>query len=222
MKALNAVGVAAPAFARPSSPDALVGALRRGALAVDVRPAEEFAAGFLPGSLNVPLGGSFLGWAGSVIPPDRDLVLVATPALRASAEQAVRKLQLIGIDRVVGVFAPERLSTHDGTALATLASMSAIALEDEARRGVILLDVRNRSEWNDGHLPGARLIPLPELASRLDELRGLGSIAVHCQGGSRSAVAASLLRAAGFDDVINVEGGYAACLRAGNAPAFGA
>lgn len=222
MKALNAVGVFAPISARSSSPDALLGALRDGALAVDVRPAEEFAAGFLPGSLNVPLGNSFLSWAGSVVPPDRDLVIVATPTLRASAEQAVRELQLIGIDRVLGVLAPERLTSHDGAALATLPSMSANGLEAEARRGVTLLDVRNRTEWDEGHLPGARLIPLPELASRLDELRGLGSIAVHCQGGSRSAVAASLLRAAGFDDVINVEGGYSAWLRAGNAPAFGA
>jgi Rhodanese-related sulfurtransferase len=157
-----------------------------------------------------------------VIPTDRDLVVVATPALRASAEQAVRDLQLIGIDRVLGVLAPETLTAPDGARLGTLPSMPAVAMEDEARRGVTVLDVRSRSEWNEGHLPGARLIPLPELASRLDELRGLGSIAVHCQGGARSAVAASLLRAAGFDDVVNVEGGYSAWLRAGNAPAFDA
>ncbi|HET7189068.1 MAG TPA: rhodanese-like domain-containing protein [Gemmatimonadaceae bacterium] len=221
MKALNAVGVFAPASARPVPSDALIGALRDGALPVDVRSAEEFAAGFLPGALNVPLGNSFLAWAGSVVPPDRDIVVVAAPTLRASAEQAVRELQLIGIDRVLGVLAPERLTLHDGAVLSTLPSVPAVALEDQARRGVTLLDVRNRSEWDEGHLPGARLIPLPELASRLDELRGLGSIAVHCQGGSRSAVAASLLRAAGFDDVVNVEGGYSAWLRAGNAPVFG-
>lgn len=222
MKALNAIGAPAPTPARASSPDALLGALRDGALAVDVRPAEAFAAGFLPGSLNVPLGNSFLGWAGSVIPADRDLVLVATPALRAPAERAARELQLIGIDRVLGVLAPGQLATPSGVPLDTLPSMPAIAMEDHSRRGVTMLDVRTRSEWNEGHLPGARLIPLPQLASRLDELRGLGPIAVHCQGGSRSAVAASLLRAAGFDDVTNVEGGYSAWLRAGNAPVFGA
>lgn len=222
MKALNAIGAPAPTPAHASSPDALLGALRDGALAVDVRPAEVFAAGFLPGSLNVPLGNSFLGWAGSVIPADRDLVLVATPALRAPAERAARELQLIGIDRVLGVLAPGQLATPSGAPLDTLPSMPAIAMEDHSRRGVTMLDVRTRSEWNDGHLPGARLIPLPQLASRLDELRGLGPIAVHCQGGSRSAVAASLLRAAGFDDVTNVEGGYSAWLRAGNAPVFGA
>ena len=222
MKALNAVGAPAPTPMRVSSPEALLGALRGDALAVDVRPAEEFAAGFVAGSLNVPLGNSFLGWAGSVIPADRDLVVIATPALRASAEEAVRELRLIGIDRVRGVLAPERLATPDGAPLATLPSMPAVAMEDEAHRGVTVLDVRTRSEWNEGHLPYARLIPLPELASRLDELRGVGSIAVHCQGGSRSAVAASLLRAAGFDDVINVEGGYTAWLQAGKAPATGA
>ena len=85
-----------------------------------------------------------------------------------------------------------------------------------------MLDVRNRSEWEEGHVPGARLVPLPELSARLEELRGAGRIAVHCQGGSRSAVAASVLRAAGFADVTNVDGGFAAWLRAGNAPATGA
>jgi rhodanese-related sulfurtransferase len=84
-----------------------------------------------------------------------------------------------------------------------------------------VLDVRNRSEWEEGHVPGARLVPLPELAARLDELRGLGPIAVHGQGGSRSTVAASMLRASGFADVTNVDGGYAAWVRAGNAPATG-
>jgi hydroxyacylglutathione hydrolase len=87
---------------------------------------------------------------------------------------------------------------------------------------VTVLDVRNRSEWDEGHIPGARHVPLPELTARLDELRDAGPIAVHCQGGSRSAVAASVLAAAGVNDVTNVEGGYAAWVLAGNTPATGA
>jgi hydroxyacylglutathione hydrolase len=66
------------------------------------------------------------------------------------------------------------------------------------------------------------LLPLPELVARIEELRGVGPIAVHCQGGSRSAVAASVLAAHGFDDVSNVDGGFAAWVRAGHTPATGA
>jgi hydroxyacylglutathione hydrolase len=221
MKRLNAAGVpsASPPYALGEG--ALRDAIARGALAVDVRPAPEFGAGHLPGSINVPLGNSFLGWAGSVVPPDRDVVLVAAAALRSDAEQAVRELRLIGLDRTLGVLANRRTVWGEDT-LATLPSIPASALADEARRGATVLDVRNRSEWVEGHVPGARLVPLAELSARLEELRDAGPIMVHCQGGSRSAVAASVLRAAGFADVTNVDGGYAAWLRAGNTPATGA
>jgi hydroxyacylglutathione hydrolase len=191
-------------------------AVKQGALLVDVREPADFSVGHLSGALNVPLGKSFLIRAGSVLPDDRDIVLLATPDDRGSAEHAARELSLIGIDRVLGVLAPERLPGLTDSPLSTLASVGADALGASARAGHIVLDVRNRSEWNEGHVPGARLIPLAELTARLEELRGEGPIAVHCQGGSRSAVAASVLQAAGFTDVVNVEGGYAAWLRIGH------
>jgi hydroxyacylglutathione hydrolase len=222
MKRLNASGV--PGLPRPrgDGDDALGDAIARGALVVDVRPSADFAVGHLPRAVNIPLGNSFLTWAGSVVPPDRDVVLVATPAVRSAAALAARELRLIGLDRVLGVFAPDELAPIAAGPLATLPSIPAAALARESRRGATVLDVRNRSEWEEGHVPGARLVPLPELPARLEELRGAGPIAVHCQGGSRSAVAASLLRSAGFADVSNVDGGFAAWLQAGNVPATGA
>ena len=221
MKTMNAVDTPPPRVGTPLSEAALRQAVLQGAVMVDVRPASAFASGFLVGSLNVPLGTSFLTWAGSVVPPDRDVVLVASADLRHEAEHAVRELRLIGLDRVVGVLSSDRFSI-DGAALATIPFVSASDLSNVARAGATVLDVRNRSEWEEGHVPGARLVPLPELTARLGELRGLGPIAVHCQGGSRSAVAASVLRSAGFADVVNVDGGYAAWLRAGNSPMTGA
>jgi len=221
MKARNASGVRVGHPATPASDAALRDAIARGALVVDVRLAQEFASGHLKGSINVPLGSSFLTYAGSVVPDDRDVVLVAPAALRASADHAGRELRLIGLDRVLGVFAPEQLDAGRG-GLATLPTVPADDLAAATRRGVTVLDVRNRSEWEEGHVPGARLLPLPELAARIEELRGVGPIAVHCQGGSRSAVAASVLAAHGFDDVSNVDGGFAAWVRAGHTPATGA
>jgi hydroxyacylglutathione hydrolase len=218
MKRQNATG--APALPpRERVTDAtLRDAAEQGALLVDVRPAASFAAGHLPRSINVPLGKSFLGWAGAVVPADERIVLVATDELRDAAERGVHELQLIGIDRVLGVLSIER--SADPTRL-TLPSVSAASLGAHVSAGVTVVDVRTRSEWEEGHVPGARHLPLAELTGRLEELRGAGPLAVHCQGGSRSAVAASVLQAAGFDAISNVEGGYRAWVRAGNEPERG-
>jgi hydroxyacylglutathione hydrolase len=146
---------------------------------------------------------------------------VASVPLRAEAGMAMHQLHLIGLDRVLGVLAPERVSALTRDVLCTLPSVGASTLGRRASPGMTVLDVRNRSEWDEGHVPGARHVPLAELTARLDELRDRGPIAVHCQGGSRSAVAASVLAAPGFHDVTNVVGGYAAWVGAGNTPATG-
>jgi hydroxyacylglutathione hydrolase len=215
MKRLNAAGVPSRVAPRPLGPTDLAAAVDRGAQLVDLRPALEFARGHRPGSLNIPLGKSFLGWAGSVLSPDRDLVLVAPASGQVAARQAMRDLGLIGIDRVLGLVSPEEILAEGS---ATLPTVEATAIGHRAPREATVLDVRTRSEWREGHVPGARHIPLPELTARLDELRGSGPLLVHCQGGSRSAVAASVLLAAGFPDVSNVAGGYAAWEGAGNTP----
>jgi hydroxyacylglutathione hydrolase len=222
MKKLNATGVPTLATLRAMPEADLRRVLELGGMAVDVRSPAEFAAGHLARSINVPLGNSFLTWAGSVIPADREVVLVASPALRADADMAMHQLQLIGLGRVLGVLAPERLSAVTTAPLQTLPTVQASSLGAAPAAGTTVLDVRTRSEWDEGHIPGARHVPLPELTARLDELRGAGPVAVHCQGGSRSAVAASVLAAAGVHDVTNVEDGYAAWVLAGNTPATGA
>ena len=223
MKHINAAGAPALPTRAPYDERELRAALEQPrVLAVDVRAATAFAAGHLSGAINVPLGKSFLTWAGSVIPTDWDVVLIAAPDARHAAESAARELSLIGLDRVLGVLAPDDIAEL-GTSLVTLGAVPAAAIGPAAADDRVVLDVRNRSEWNEGHIPGAVHIPLAELVARVHELRThVGRpIAVHCQGGSRSAVAASVLQAEGFTDVSNVEGGYAAWARAGNRPATG-
>jgi len=222
MKRVNAAGASVlPPRVRRVEQE-LRAALERRVLVVDVRPAAMFAAGHLAGAINVPLGKSFLTWAGSVVPTDWDVVLIAAPDTRQAAEAAARELELIGVERVLGVLAPANISDL-GRRVVTLAAVPAAAIGRAAADDRIVLDVRNRSEWNEGHVPGALHIPLAELVARVHELRAHSGrpIAVHCQGGSRSAVAASVLQASGFGDVENVEGGYSAWVRAGNRPATG-
>jgi rhodanese-related sulfurtransferase len=201
----------------------LSAALAEGALAVDVRPSTDFASAHRVGSLSVPLGNSFLSWAGSILPDHREIVLLAAPSQRDAADHAARELRLIGLDNVLGVLTREARPAKNGAPdAATLRRISVTELATEMRRGATVIDVRNRTEWEEGHVAGARNIPLPELTARLDELRDLGPIAVHCQGGSRSTIAASVLRAHGFVDVTDLTGGFAAWAQAGNTPTTGA
>ncbi|HUF35486.1 MAG TPA: rhodanese-like domain-containing protein [Gemmatimonadales bacterium] len=191
--------------------------LRSGAYVVDIRPAAEFAARHVPGTLNLPLTRSFTLWAGSLLPYDRELYLLTAGPGEAQALEAARDLSLIGLDRVAGSFGPEALDawTADGGSLGRSESVSAAAAADLASRGATVLDVRSEAEWQAGHIPGARHVPLGFLSERLDELPPGRPLVVHCQGGGRSAIAASLLAASGVAGVVNLEGGFSEWTAAG-------
>jgi len=181
-----------------------------GAVVVDTRPAADFAASHIPGTLSIPFNKSFLTWAGSLLPYDRDLYLLLDEAGSGRLQHAVQSLSLIGLDRVRGYLGPEVLA---GT-LEPVEQLSVLELS-RRRNGLVILDVRGRAEWDTGHVPGARLIPLAELPERLGEIPSDQPVAVHCQGGSRSAIAASLLLARGHRAVADVSGGMDAWESAG-------
>ena len=215
MKRLNRDGPPAPVLA--SAPIVLHGESlptmhRGGVTIVDTRPVRDFTAGHLPGSLNVPLDRSFLIRAGSVLPDDAIVALVVAGGL-ALAERPIRALGLIGVDDVRGVFDESTLDwqkNNGGLASTPLLAPDVVARDDGAQ----IVDVRGAAEFAAGHIPGAVNIPLPELPDRVAELPA-GPIVLHCQGGTRSAIAASVVRAAGRDDVSDMEGGYTAWKRAG-------
>jgi hydroxyacylglutathione hydrolase len=193
--------------------------VRQGAPVVDTRPAAAFAEGHVPGTINLPLNPGFTTWAGWLLPYDRDVYLLVDGAgCEHCVETAVRDLAMIGLDRVAGVFGADVLDawTAAGRALATVAQTTpAEAAAMIARGEAAVVDVRGRAEWEAGHLPGVPNIPVGYLAERLAELPTDRPLVVHCQGGARSAIAASVLQARGFTNVVNLVGGYAAWQQAG-------
>ena len=182
---------------------------------VDLRRTADYAAGHIPGTLCIPLSRSFTTYAGSVLPYDRDIALIFPDSDAAGLREAVRDLALIGLDRVVGYWPVEAIEwwQEQGRPLATV---DQLAPRDIAgTNGSVVIDVRAESEWVEGHLEGATLIPLPELAGRLAEVPKDRTVIVQCATGSRSMIAAGLLQAHGIDKVANLAGGYSAWVRAG-------
>lgn len=214
---------------RPSppeaAPDALAGVLRDGDVVVDLRSAEAFRAGHVPGTLSIPLGRSFAGWAGWLLPYDRDVHLIAAgtgDAARTLAEGAAMDLSLIGIDRVRGYFTADALESwrRECGALETVTDVDVETLEQKLRRGdVQLIDVRARSEWESGHIGGSRNVPLGELAAAAHAIASAGPVVLQCASGARSTIASSILLASGVRDVLNLRGGLAAWRNAGLAVA---
>lgn len=194
-------------------------ALDAGATVIDTRHAADFAAGHVPGTINIPLNRSFATWAGSLLPLDRPCHFIVddddAPVLAA---RAARALALIGFDQIGGYFGAESIAEWHATggALEQVQMLTAPELRSRlASGGVTVIDVRNDHEWHAGHVQGAHWIPLATLAQRAQELDRNGTLVVHCQGGTRSAIAASLLLAAGHHNVANLAGGFADWLSAG-------
>ena len=186
--------------------------LAAGAIVVDTRPAREFALGAVPGTINIPLNRGFATWSGSLLPYDGELYLLLDDRRDSSVDGVVRQLAGIGLDRVGGYFGSEVLEAlrESRSSLQTIPRIDAAELRAASLNGrLALLDVRNLPEWAAGHLPGASNIPVADLEERLAEVPRDRLVVVHCQSGSRAAIAASLLRARGVADVQVFSGGYA-------------
>ncbi len=186
-----------------------------GAVLLDAREPTDFAAGHLRGAVNIGLQGRFAEWAGDVLSPDRDVVLVGDPA---NAVEAKVRLGRIGYDRVVGQLdAPGAVFTtrpelHVVSSRLTIEQLAELrGLEPSLQ----IVDVRTPAETAGGTLVGAREIPLAVLTESLAGLDRNATVVLYCASGYRSQVAASVLLDAGFVDVSDVLGGYTAWEAAG-------
>ncbi len=186
-----------------------------GAFVIDARPAADHARGHIPGTLNIPLNKSFTSWAGWLAPYDRDLYLILGDTARS--DEAIRDLRMIGLDRVAGVFGPDAVPAWaaEGCPLEVVRHMDVAELQNGLPPGAGVIDVRSPGEWEAGHMPGVKNFPLGGLEERLDELPRGRPLVVYCQGGSRSAIASSLLQSRGIGEVVNLAGGFSEWERLG-------
>lgn len=183
----------------------------KGVQIVDTRDSQFFATGHLRGSVNVGLAGRYAEYAGSVIRPDEDIVLITETGYETEAKV---RLARIGYDRIIGWFPVEDLA--DVPSEVDRASRLTAAEFAEVRHnvsGLQVVDVRGDGEYKINHLDGAQHIPVGQLRKRLNELDATKPTVVYCAGGYRSSIAASVLRANGFADVSDVLGGFEAVLQ---------
>lgn len=183
---------------------------RNGAQVLDVRDPADFAREHLAGSINIGLNGNLATWTGTILAPEISIVLIADPGREW---EAVMQLGRIGYDHVAGCLMrgiralearPDLLRRTERITAAELAEHIA---NDQAPQ---VLDVRTEPEREEGRIDHSLHIPLNQLQTRMGEVPRGGALVVHCASGYRSSIAASLLKRAGVNEVMDLLGGYEA------------
>jgi hydroxyacylglutathione hydrolase len=206
------------ALARELTPltiGALLAAQARGVQVLDTREPAAFAAAHLAGSINIGLVGQYATWAGTVLSRDAPIAIVADPG--TETESALR-LGRIGFDHVIGYLAGglQSANTPEATIVATERLGADVAAARIASASPpVVLDVRAPAERAQKHIAGSLHIPLNHLTERAADIPPGRSVIVHCAGGYRSSIAASLLHRAGRADVSELAGGIGAWEAAG-------
>ncbi len=192
-------------------PEAVQKMQRGGHLVLDTRPSSQFAAGHIPGSLNVALGGQFASWSGTLIKLEIPLLLVLEEA--GQVREARTRLARVGLEKVSGYLQGGILAWHEaGLPLAKVEQISVEELRQRIDEGSVdtVIDVRRPPEWSAGHIATAVHMPLNHLAESALSLDRESNVAVLCAGGYRSSIGTSILQQLGFRHVSNVAGGMTA------------
>jgi hydroxyacylglutathione hydrolase len=179
-------------------------------LILDVRHQKDFVEGFIPGSIFIGIDGSFAPWVGAILKDVNQKLLLVTPAGRE--EETITRLARVGFDKVQGYLKDGFESWK--TAEKPVQSITTESAQEMLNRIVgheeLVVDVRKPSEFNAGHVDKAKLFSLDFLEDELADFPRDKTVHVHCQSGYRSVIAGSVLKANGFDNIINVNGGYKA------------
>tara|TARA_R110002072_G_scaffold70811_5_gene170603 strand:- start:7874 stop:9280 length:1407 start_codon:yes stop_codon:yes gene_type:complete len=184
------------------------------ALILDVRHQSKFIKGFIPQSIFIGLGGTFAPWVGALVKDIKQPILLVVP--EGKAEETITRLSRVGFDNVLGYleggFDAWKASGKD---IDTLTSVSADVLEQKINEEALVFDVRKPGEYAAEHIENVSSTPLDFLNDHISEFPTNKDFYVHCAGGYRSVIASSILKARGFNKVIDVAGGYAAIRETG-------
>jgi hydroxyacylglutathione hydrolase len=177
-------------------------------LVLDTRDPEIFSKGYISGSLNIGLNGSFAQWVGEMIRKIEQKILLI--AEKGKKEEAVIRLSMVGYDYCIG-YLEDGINAWcaAGNDVEIVERISASDLMSEYHSDPLIIDVRKRSEFQSEHIINAKNIPLNEIYDRLNEFPKDRSFVIHCAGGYRSMIAASILKSNGFNNFREVRGGMA-------------
>ncbi|OJV19733.1 MAG: MBL fold metallo-hydrolase [Dyadobacter sp. 50-39] len=186
------------------------------AVMLDSRDAAFFAEGFIPNSINIGINGGFAPWVGTLIPDIRQRILLITDPGRE--EEVVTRLARVGYDHPIGYLKGGIDSwIQAGKEVDRIESVNVEQISELLQNdpSIILLDVRKASEFHSEHVIGAENVPLDYLNEHLAKIDKNKTYAVHCAGGYRSMIFNSILKARGFDNLIDVKGGFKAIKESG-------
>jgi hydroxyacylglutathione hydrolase len=201
------------------SPDAFeTAANETGAIVLDTRDPQAFAKGFVPNSINIGIDGSFAPWVGALIPDIKQQILLVTDEGRE--EEVITRLARVGYDYTIGFLKGGfEVWQKAGKEVDHIRSVSAEELATKIKAGnVNVLDVRKPGEFVSEHIEGAVNTPLDNINDHLASLDKDQTYFVHCAGGYRSMIFNSILKARGFDKLVDVQGGFKAIKETGNIP----
>lgn len=194
---------------QPLSPAAFEAAANEtGALILDTREQQSFASGFIPNAINISLDGNFAVWVGTLVPDiKQEILLIAEPGRE---KEAITRMARVGYDHCIGYLDGGMSSwIHAGKETDTISSLTPQELAQRwPDNDAVLLDVRKKSEFDSEHVEGAENVPLDYINERMQEVDPSKTYYVQCLSGYRSMTFVSILKARGYEKLINVKGGF--------------
>jgi hydroxyacylglutathione hydrolase len=186
------------------------------ALILDTRSPEVFAKGFVPNSINIGLDGSFAMWVGEMIKDIKQEILIV--ADKGKEEEVIIRLSRVGYDHAIGFLDGGFENWKNANKeIDQVNRINAAQFEDLNAKNPVVIDVRKKSEFDSEHLVNAINVPLNEINDHLSMFPKDKMFILHCAGGYRSMIAASILKSRGWEDFVDVEGGFAEIAKT-NAP----
>lgn len=192
------------------TPDAFeIAANETGAVMLDTRNAQKFSDGFVPNSINIGLDGQFAPWVGALIPDVKQQLLLITD--EGQEEETVKRLARVGYDFVIGYLKGGIEAWKSaGKEVDTITRISADDFAERFKAEPIVIDVRRPGEFAAEHVDGAKSIPLDFINEDMAQFPKDDPFIIHCAGGYRSMIAASILKSRGYENFIEVAGGFGA------------